>query len=137
MNFDDIFGVDGDDVFHNPRRKESITSAAPSTPDREDIGWTPFLADCAIASSPSPYPEAKFPNRGLRTIDCPIDEINRARGLVAEETWGLEQMGVNLDNFFTWLLRFSVDCPHPDVRKGCKSILRHAEVFFSLAAMHT
>jgi hypothetical protein len=131
MHFDDIFGVDGDDVFQNTRRKESVTSVTPLTPDREEIGWTPFLADCAIASSPSLDQEAKFPNCGLRTLDCAIDEINRAGKLVAEETWGMEQMRVNLDNFFTWLLRFSVDCPYQDVRKGCKAILQRAEVFFS------
>jgi len=131
MQFDDLFGVDGDDVFNNgyPRRKDST---AGETPDRDEPGWSVFSGECAISlSDTSSYPidqEFRFSNRGLGIIDFSVAEVSWAGKLVADETWGVEQMRINLEDYFTWLLRFSVDCVYRDVRKGCQAILQRAEV---------
>lgn len=130
MQFDDLFGVDGDDVFNNgyPRRKDSTTG---ETPDRDEPGWSVFSGECAVSlSDTSSYPtdlEFRFSNRGLGIIDFSVAEVSWAGKLVADESWGVEQMRINLEDYFTWLLRFSVDCVYKDVRKGCQAILQRAE----------
>jgi hypothetical protein len=138
MQFDDIFGADGDDIFSNfgsMRRKDSVVSS-PLTPDRE-CAWTTFVGECAVSpsdvSSPAVDRECAFSNKGIGAIDTAIADVNWAGKMVTAETWGVEDMRSNLENFERWLLRFSIDCPHKDVRKGCKEILRRAEVCFATA----
>jgi len=131
MQFDDLFCVDGDDVFNNggPRRKDSM---AGETPDRDEPGWSMFGGECAISlSDTSSLPadhEFTFSNRGLGTIDFSVADVSWTGKVVADENWGVEQMRINLEDYFTWLLRFSVDCVYKDVRKGCQAILQRAEV---------
>lgn len=58
----------------------------------------------------------------------PTADLNWMAKTIVEETWGIEEVKVNLNSYYTWLLRFSVDCPFRDVRTGCKDILSRAEV---------
>jgi hypothetical protein len=135
MQFDDLFGIDGDDVFGNTgtlRRKDSAAGAVPLLSDTEEAGWTSLTGEFAISSSdtsgPFTNPDFKFSNWGIGTINTTIEDINWIGKVVVEEIWGSDEMKVNLDSYYIWLLRFSFDCPFRDVRKGCKNILLRAEV---------
>lgn len=134
MHFEDVFGVDGDDssTLDHLVRKDSIhNSFLPLTPERDD-GWTTLSGDFAAsptdASGSYADGAARFGNKWLAELDFANRDLAWTGHQVAEETWSVEEMKTNLENFYTWLLRFSIDCPFKDVRKGCRAILQKAEV---------
>lgn len=128
MQFDDVFGGDGDES-PSMRRKDST----PYSPDRDDVsGWASMVRECATYTSEESNSyfdqETTFSNKGIGAIETGVEDVNWAGRLVAREIWGVEEMRVNLENYYCWLLRFSVDCPFLNVRRGCKEILARAEV---------
>lgn len=135
MQFEDVFGLDADDssALITPRMPDMTSNPfLPLTPGKED-GWA-AISGLEYAVSPiemSSFADGaiRFSNRGLGEFwsSANIDVVWAGRQ-VAEEVWGLEEMNINLVNFYTWLLRFSIDCPFKDVRKGCREILQRAEV---------
>lgn len=134
MHFEDVFGLDADDLTSvvTPRMLDNTpNSFLPLTPEKED-GWT-SISGAEYAVSPTETSSfadgaVRFSNRGLGDFECANRDVAWAGRQVSEEYWGLEEMRVNLENFYTWLLRFSLDCPFKDVRKGCREILKRAEV---------
>lgn len=130
MHFEDVFGLDTDDLtsaFITPPNP-----FLPLTPEKEDC-WA-AISGLEYAISPtetSSFAEGaiRFSNRGLGDFGSSASgDVAWAGRQVAEEVWGLEEMKMNLENFYAWLLRFSIDCPFKDVRKGCREILKRAEV---------
>lgn len=126
MQFEDVFGGDGDEPL---RRKDSVQW----TPDRDDVSrWASMVRECATYTSEesSSYfdQEFTFSNKGIGAVDSMSEEVTWAGRQVVAELWSLEEMRLNLENFYRWLLRFSVDCPYLNVRRGCKEILARAEV---------
>jgi hypothetical protein len=134
MHFDEVFGLDGDEgqVPGTPARKNSGVPSVPLTPEKE-FGWKSELNEFAISPSESSLPkmerDVKFCNKKIGTLDSISKDLRWAAKAISEEVWGLEEMKTNLDNYYSWLLRFSVDCPFEDVRTGCGEILMCAEVF--------
>lgn len=135
MHFEDVFGLDADDFTSAfvPRMLDTTqNSFLPLTPEKED-SWA-SISGLEYAISPtecSSFVEGaiRFSNRGLGEFEASASrDVAWAGRQVAEEVWGLEEMKINLENFYTWLLRFSIDCPFKDVRKGCREILKRAEV---------
>ncbi|RPA97476.1 PA26-domain-containing protein [Choiromyces venosus 120613-1] len=133
MQFEDVFGLDGEDLstLDHLGRKDSIyNSFLPLTPERDD-GWTTLSGDFAVsptdASGSFADGAVRFGNKWLAELDFANRDLAWTGRQVAEETWGVEEMKTNLENFYTWLLRFSIDCPFKDVRKGCRAILQRAE----------
>lgn len=136
MHFEDVFGLDTDDstsAFITPRMLEMTPNPfLPLTPEKEDC-WA-AISGLEYAISPtetSSFAEGaiRFSNRGLGDFGSSASgDVAWAGRQVAEEVWGLEEMKMNLENFYAWLLRFSIDCPFKDVRKGCREILKRAEV---------
>ncbi|PWW80840.1 PA26-domain-containing protein [Tuber magnatum] len=133
MHFEDVFGVDGDDssTLDHPVRKDSIhNSFLPLTPERDD-GWATLSGEFAVSPTDASGSFAdgaiRFGNKWLAELDFANRDLAWTGRQVAEETWGVEEVKTNLENFYTWLLRFSIDCPFKDVRKGCRAILQRAE----------
>lgn len=132
MHFEDVFGLDADDLsIVTPRILEApYNNFLPLTPEKED-SWT-SISGVEYAVSPTETGSftdgaVKFSNRGLGDFEFAKRDLAWAGRQVSEEIWGLEEMKTNLENFYTWLLRFSLDCPFKDVRKGCREILKRAE----------
>lgn len=131
MQFEDVFWLDGDD-----------TLAAGPTGQREwayhpfsrDDSWPAASGDWTIPPTDGFGGFAdggagfRFSNKRLRELDFANRDLAWAGRQVADETWGVDEMKTNLNNFYTWLLRFSIDCPFKDVRKGCRAVLQRAEV---------
>lgn len=136
MHFEDVFGLDADDctsAFIMPRMLDTTPNPfLPLTPEKEDV-WA-SISGLEYAISPTETGSfvdgaVGFSNRGLGEFEGSTNrDVAWAGRQVSEEIWGLEEMRINLDNFYTWLLRFSIDCPFKDVRKGCREILKRAEV---------
>lgn len=136
MHFEDVFGLDTDDLTSalvTPRMLEMAPNPyLPLTPEKED-GWAaiPGLEYAISPTETSSFTDSaiRFSNRGLGDFGSSANrDVVWAGCQVAEEVWGLEEMKMNLENFYAWLLRFSIDCPFKDVRKGCREILKRAEV---------
>jgi hypothetical protein len=138
MHFEDVFGLDGDDALglEPPGRTNSgFSSFLPLTPEKED-DWTSISADYAVSpvdiSGSFADGGIRFSNKFLVDLESANRDLAWIGRQVSEEVWGVEEMRTNLENFYTWLLRFSIDCPFKDVRKGCRAILQRAEVLFIL-----
>lgn len=136
MHFEDVFGLDTDDstsAFVTPLMLDMTPNPfLPLTPEKED-NWT-TISGLEYAISPTEASSfadgaTRFSNRGLGDFGLSANgDVAWAGRQVAEEIWGPEEMKINLENFYAWLLRFSIDCPFKDVRKGCREILERAEV---------
>ena len=131
LKFEDVFEDDDTPLFQyvEDKKRELSQPQSPLTPGTESS--LPNDSN-EIQKEPAAFPIC-YRKLNLTGVENALGrDMKRSIEEIEDEVLTMDEMKVNLENYYLLLLRLTLDCPFKDVRKECRNIIHNVSVSLAL-----